>query len=79
MELDWSQLLFVCSGNIGNNEEEAINYFEPLYDPFPILCHPGGELYALEVSFSLPSSWNLTDVLTFVLFIVHSGNKSPLS
>lgn len=52
MGLDWLQLLFVCSGNISNNEEEAINCFEALYDPFPILCHRGGELCALEVCLS---------------------------
>lgn len=85
MGLDWLQLLFVCSGNISNDQEEAINCFETLYDPLPILRHPGDELCALEVSFSLPlphplpSSWDLTDVITFVLFIVHSGNKIPLS
>lgn len=84
MGVNWLKLLFVCSGNI-SNDEEAINCFEALYDLFPILCHPGDELCALEVSFCLPlphplsSSWDLTDVVTFVLFIVHSGNKIPLS
>lgn len=34
--------------NISNDEEEAINCFEALYDPFSILCHSGDELCALE-------------------------------
>lgn len=42
--------------NISNNEEEVINCFEALYDPFPILCSPGDELCALEfLSLSLPT------------------------
>jgi len=48
MGLGLLQLLLVCSGNIGNEEDEAINCFEALYDPFPILCHRGDELCALE-------------------------------
>lgn len=58
MGLEWLQLL-LSSGNISNDEVEAINCFETLYDLFPILCHSGDELCALEVSFFIsptPSS-----------------------
>lgn len=53
MGLEWLQLL-LCSANISNEAVEAINCFQTLHDPFPILCHSGDELCALEVFFSIP-------------------------
>lgn len=75
-------LFFVCSVNTSNDEEETTNCFEALYDHFCTLCHPGNELCALEFLSlpPLPHSFPFSpEVVTFVLFIVQSGNKIPPS